>query len=203
MKRLFFALLFISFVQLLFAQQDSTGEKRGFKKENLFAGGTVSLGFGSNYFQVGGNPMLGYSLNRFVDAGIVVNYIHTAYRDYNFAVERLRQNLYGGGVFLRAYPVRFLFAHGQIEHNFISLKAEPYNGGAPEKYHESATSLLVGPGYSTGRQPGAGGMYGYLSVMWDLMNDKNSPYIDQAGRKVPIIRGGIIIPLFQGNNRDW
>lgn len=203
MKRLLLALLFIGSVHLLAAQEDSTGERRGFKKENLFAGGTVSLGFGSNYFQVGGNPMFGYSLNRFVDAGVAVNYIHTAYRDYNYAVERLRQNLYGGGVFLRAYPVKFLFAHGQVEHNFIALKAIPYNGGAPEKYNESATSLLVGPGYATGRQPGSGGAYGYLSVMWDLMDDENSPYVDNMGRKVPIIRGGIIVPLFQGGNRNW
>lgn len=203
MKRLFLALFFIGFVLLLSAQEDSTGERGGFKKENLFAGGTVSLGFGTNYFQVGGNPMFGYTLTNWADAGIVANYIHTAYRDYSFSVERLRQNLYGGGVFARVYPVRFLFAHAQIEHNFISLKAEPYNGGAPEKYKESATSLLVGPGYTTGRQPGSGGAYGYLSVMWDLMDDVNSPYIDQAGRKVPVIRGGIIVPLFQGKNRDW
>lgn len=203
MKRLFLAFFFISSVQLLSAQEDTTGERRGFKKENLFAGGTVSLGFGSNYFQIGANPMFGYSLNRFVDAGLVVNYLHTAYRDYSFAVERLRQNLYGGGVFARVYPVHFLFAHGQIEHNFIALKALPYNGGAAEKYHESATSLLVGPGYTTGRQPGVGGAYGYLSVMWDLMDDENSPYVDNVGRKIPVIRGGIIVPLFQGKNGEW
>lgn len=203
MKRLLLSLLFVSSVQLMFAQEDSTGERGGFKKENLFAGGTVSLGFGSNYFQVGGHPMFGYTLANWADAGIVVNFIHTAYRDYNFSVERLRQNLYGGGAFLRAYPVRFLFAHAQIEHNFISLKAEPYNGGAPEKYHEGATSFLVGPGYTTGRQPGSGGAYGYLSVMWDLMDDENSPYINQARQKVPIIRGGIIVPLFQGKDRNW
>jgi hypothetical protein len=39
--------------------------------------------------------------------------------------------------------------------------------------------------------------------MWDVLGDENSPYINQAGQKVPIIRGGIIIPLFQGGNRDW
>lgn len=203
MKRLLLSLLCISSVQLLSAQEDSTGEKGGFKKENLFAGGTISLGFGSNYFQVGGNPMFGYSLNRFLDAGIAANYIHTSYRYYSYDVERLRQNLYGGGVFLRAYPVKFLFAHAQIEHNFIALKAIPTNGGAAEKYHEQATSFLVGPGYTTGRQPGSGGAYGYLSVMWDLMDDENSPYINQARQKVPIIRGGIIVPLFQGGNRDY
>ena len=203
MKRLLLSLLFISAVQLLSAQEDSTGVRRGFKKENLFAGGTISLGFGTNYFQVGGNPMFGYSLNRFVDAGIAANYIHTAYRDYSYAVERLRQNLYGGGVFLRAYPVKFLFGHAQIEHNFIALKAIPTNGGSAEKYNESATSFLVGPGYATGRQPGSGGAYGYLSVMWDLMDDENSPYVDNMGRKVPIIRGGIIVPLFQGGNRGY
>src|SRR5215204_5980841 len=135
MKRLFLALFLASTVQLLPAQEDNTAEQGGFKKENLFAGGSLSLSFADNYYQVGGNPVFGYRLNKWAEAGIVVNYIHTSYRYYDQFVDNLRQNLYGGGAFVRAYPLRFLFVHGQLEHNFMALKATPYNGGEPEKFH--------------------------------------------------------------------
>lgn len=203
MKKLIAALFLLSMAQGIQAQEDSTGERRGFKKENLFAGGSVSLSFGNRSFQVGVNPMLGYSLTRWADAGIVVNYIYTSYKDYYTFDDKARQSLYGGGVFTRIFPVRFLFAQGQIEHNFIRFKYIPSNGGQSEVANESATSLLVGAGYTTGRNPGSGGAYGYLSVLWDVMDDEFSPYTDNEGRKLPIIRAGINVPLFQGKSRDW
>jgi hypothetical protein len=34
--------------------------------------------------------------------------------------------------------------------------------------------------------------------MWDIMGDKNSPYVDGLGRSNPVIRAGYNIGLFQG-----
>jgi hypothetical protein len=62
----------------------------------------------------------------------------------------------------------------------------------------SSNSILVGGGYSTGRDPVAKGVYGYLAVLFDVSRDVNSPYTDNAGRPIPIIRAGVHIPLFQG-----
>lgn len=201
MKRLFLALFFISSASLLFAQEDSTGERGGFKKENFFAGGSISLGFGSNSFQIGGNPMFGYSLTHWADVGLVVNYIYTSYKDIYGSGDKLRESLYGGGFFTRVFPVRFLFVQGQIEQNFIRQKYVYSSGGNSEVAHANATSLLVGAGYTTGRQPGSGGAYGYLSIMYDVLDDKQSPYTDNTGNKIPIVRAGFIVPLFQGSNR--
>lgn len=208
MKKWMLTLCFICTVHLLWAQQDSTGERKGFKKENLFTGGSVSLSFGSNFFMGGVNPMLGYSLTKWADAGIVVNYLYSSYKDYYAYSDKLHQNLIGGGAFVRVFPVRFLFLQGQIEHNFMNQKYTPSAGSAEEKYKTDATSFLVGAGYTTGRQPGMGGAYGYFSLLVDVMNDQNSPYIDNStidnsSSKIPIIRAGIIVPLFQGSGRDW
>jgi hypothetical protein len=63
------------------AQEDST-ENRGFKKEKLFTGGSVSLSFGTGSFLVGVNPVLGYSLTDWADAGIAVNYTYASQRLY-------------------------------------------------------------------------------------------------------------------------
>src|SRR6476646_447164 len=102
----------------IFAQkekEEKEKKEKGFKKENLFTGGSISLAFYNNTFLIGGSPVLGYSLGNFADAGIVVNYNYTSYRDVSYygSIDKLRQTVYGGGVFTKLYPVRFLFAQAQ------------------------------------------------------------------------------------------
>lgn len=183
------------------AQDEVKEEKKGFKKENLFTGGSISLGFGNNTFQIGGNPVFGYSLTRWADAGIVVNYTYSSQRDYNVFNDRLRQTIYGGGVFTRLYPVRFLFGQAQVEHNFIRQKYIPRNGTGTITDQTSASSVLVGGGYTTGRHPDAKSGFFYLSVLFDVTKNVNSPYTDAVGRAIPIFRAGVQIPLFQGQGR--
>jgi hypothetical protein len=198
-----FTLLLCSITFFSFAQDQKEKEpvKKGFKKEKLFTGGSVSLSFGSGSFLAGVNPVLGYSLTNWADAGIAVNYTYASYRDYLNAGDKLRQSVYGGGIFTRLFPVRFLFVQGQLEQNYIRLKYLPGNtGNMPYKETSPATSLLVGAGYTTGRFPGNSGSYGYFAVLFDALKDENSPYRDGQNRAVPIIRAGINVPLFQGRN---
>jgi len=180
------------------AQDEKEEKERGFKKENLFTGGSISLAFYNNTFLVGGSPVFGYSITNWADLGIVFNYNYTSYRDYNFFNDKLRQYVYGGGGFIKLYPVRFLFAQAQYEYNFIRQKYIP-DVGTEEKYKAEAGSFLVGGGYTTGRQGAGGPPFFYLAVLFDISNKANSPYTDAYGRTIPIIRGGIQIPLFQGN----
>ena len=91
-------------------------------KQNLFTGGSISLAFYNNTFLVGGSPVLGYSITNWADLGIVINYNYTVYRDYYVFDDRLKQNNFGGGPFVKLYPLRFLFAQGQYEYNFLKLK---------------------------------------------------------------------------------
>ena len=183
-----------------FAQEEETEEKKGFKKEKLFTGGSISLSFSNQSFLIGGSPVLGYNLTRWADLGIVLNYTYTSYRDYQYYNDKLRQSVYGGGVFTRLFPVRFLFVQGQVEHNWIRLKyiPAPNTGMLSEVRQVSGNSVLVGGGYTTGRDPAGGSAFGYLAVLFDISDNENSPYTDNAGRALPIIRAGINIPLFQG-----
>lgn len=200
MKKLTLLFAFsILIFSILRAQDEQEEIKTGFKKENLFTGGSVSLSFGNNTFLIGVSPVLGYSITKWADAGIVVNYNYTSYRDYFAYDDRLRQSVYGGGVFARLFPVRFLFAQAQAEHNFIRLKYLPPNNGTTSTSKTSANSLLVGGGYATGRSPGSGNSYFCLAVLFDVSGDYDSPYTDNSGRAIPIIRAGVNIPLFQGN----
>lgn len=206
MKSKLIALLFAASLLSFYGNaQDREEEetKKGFKKENLFTGGSISLAFYNNTFLVGGSPVLGYSITNWADLGIVVNYSYTSYRDYNFVFnDKLKQYVYGGGAFVKLYPVRFLFAQAQYEYNFIKVKLIRSAGGT-EEYNAEAGSFLVGGGYTTGRFGRGGNPFFYLAVLFDISNNTNSPYTDGYGRTIPIIRGGIQIPLFQGGgNRE-
>jgi hypothetical protein len=204
-------LLFGAAITFMFAQDtprqardDKKEEKeKGFKKENLFTGGSISLAFYNNTFLVGGSPVFGYSIAKWIDAGIVGNYNYTSYRDYNFVYnDKLHQTVYGGGVFAKIYPVRFLFAQAQFEHNFIQQKFIP-EVGTKQTYKTEANSFLIGGGYTTGRYGPGGPPYFYLAVLFDVSGNVNSPYTDGYGRTIPIIRGGIQVPLFQGHTDKY
>jgi hypothetical protein len=199
MKKMILSLLVVTALNgFLFAQDKKEEKEKGFKKENLFTGGSVSLAFYNNTFLVGANPVFGYSIARWVDAGIVVNYNYTSYRDVSQFNDRLRQKVYGGGIFMKLYPLRFLFAQAQAEHNFIRQKYIPPGGGATSAATDDANSLLIGGGYCTGREGKGGSPFYYLAVLFDVSGNSNSPYTDAFGRTIPIIRGGIQVPLFQG-----
>jgi hypothetical protein len=183
------------------AQDKEEKEKKGFNKENLFTGGSVSVAFYNNTFLVGGSPVFGYSITNWADLGIVVNYNYTSYRDYNYIFnDKLKQYVYGGGGFVKLYPVRFLFVQGQYEYNFIKQKLIR-NVGTTSTVEVEAGSFLIGGGYTTGRFGRGGAPHFYLAVLFDISNNLYSPYTDGYGRTIPIIRGGVQIPLFQGGGR--
>ncbi len=205
MKKTILSLLFlISTITFIFAQDKEEEKEKGFKKENLFIGGSVSLAFYNSTFLIGGSPVFGYSIAKWIDAGIVANYNYTAYRDINTFDDKLHQSVYGGGVFTKIYPLRFLFAQAQFEHNFIKQKYILPGGGPTSTSTTDANSFLIGGGYSTGRYGTGGPPFFYLAVLFDVSGNANSPYTDGYGRTIPIIRGGIQVPLFQGkNNNDY
>ena len=184
------------------AQGGEEKEKVPFK-QNLFTGGTISLAFYSNTFLVGGSPVLGYSITNWADLGIVINYNYTVYRDYRIFDDRLKQQNFGGGPFVKLYPLRFIFAQAQYEYNFLRLKyiPPPNSGYSEEKDGLEAKSFLVGGGYTTGRMGRGGAPHYYLAILFDVLHEPGSPYTDAYGRSIPIIRGGVQIPLFQGGGK--
>ena len=204
MKFKLIIILFIaSAISLNVKAQDEEEKPKVPFKENLFTGGSISVAFYSNTFLIGGSPVLGYSITNWADLGIVVNYNYTVYRDYYVFDDRLKQQNYGGGGFVKLYPVRFLFAQAQWEYNFLRLKyIPPNNSGIERKDNLEASSFLVGGGYTTGRQGRGGSPHYYLAILFDISNNPGSPYTDAYGRTIPIIRGGIQIPLFQGGGRN-
>jgi len=167
------------------------GEGTGFLKQNLFLGGGLSLGFGSYNFNVGASPEIGYSLNSWLDAGVLVNLNYSSIRadpyGYYNNNTRYRNFNYGAGVFGRAYPLPFLFFTVQPEYNFIDYNAKYIPTGETASLHTHAPSLLLGIGYG---QRVVGQSSFYISLMFDALSDQYSPYRDGNGAALPIVRAG-------------
>ena len=202
MKKIIIVLAFVNGFFIAKAQDENKpGEEKkgGFKKENLFVGGDVTLGFGNSYTALGASPYFGYSLNKYVDVAVSFNFNYTSQRDFFVYGDRVRQTVYGPGAFVRVYPLRFLFAQAQFEHNFLKVKYKPVdNSGYPAFTDKvDANSLLVGAGWAGGRSEDNKSFY-YISISWDLLRNSNSPYVDGLGRAIPVIRAGYHIALFQG-----
>ncbi|MGZ3846083.1 MAG: hypothetical protein ACXVBH_08500, partial [Flavisolibacter sp.] len=168
---------------------------------------SIVLSFYNGGFLAGANPVFGCSLTKWVDLGIVGNYTYSSYREYDYnapgyygAEHIIHQSVYGGGLFTRLFPVRFLFAQAQVEHNWLHSKyiPTPGSGGATQTATESANSILVGAGYTTPRDPVGRSPYGYLAILFDVGTDPLSPYKDAYARAIPIFRAGFNVPLFQG-----
>jgi hypothetical protein len=197
----YLGLLLIVFISFNLHAQDEPERTSGFRKENLFTGGGISLGFSNNSFQAGASPVLGYNIASWVDAGIAVNYNYASFRDVYLVNDKLRESTYGGGIFAKLYPLPFLFVHSQFEHNFTTQKYLPGNGEPSEKNKVEANSLLLGLGYAGDRSPDSGRPFFYISLLFDVLNSDYSPYATSDGRILPILRGGVQVPLFQGRGR--
>jgi hypothetical protein len=212
MKKIIIALLLMNISVAVVAQKksdDSQEETSGFKKENLFTGGDLELGFSTYGTDLGINPVLGYSINKWLDAGIAFNFDYNSekyYDDFGNLYQTIRQTVYGPGAFLKFYPADFLFLQAQFEENFITEKYVVPGSNPVALPSATAPSFLVGIGYAGGRE-GTRSLFYYIAVLADVAGNANSPYLDHTYNSdgtpasssiIPIIRAGLQVPLFQG-----
>lgn len=209
MKQLLLSVLFVSSAFVAFSQEEDDKPKRlskeeepgHFKRENVFIGGGVGLGFSSSTFgsnfNLGITPELGYSFTHWLDMGVSLNLNYYTYNTAYFGVSQKQRSFnYGGGVFLRAYPLQDFFIQAQPEYNFIATKIIPSNSSA-YNLNQKAPSFLVGIGYGR-RIVGQSGFY--TAILLDLGQNPSSPYRQVATdvngyatgttNAIPVIRAG-------------
>jgi hypothetical protein len=201
MKKFFFLLLFLN---IAFENLKAQDEEKNtfFKKENFFTGGSATGNFNGGAFSVGLVPFFGYSINNYLDVAVSLNYSYYSRRNNIVIGDKYREFSLGPGAFIRVFPFDFLYFQAQIESNFTKQKyIYPSSFNLPNDLSSFRTnSYLVGAGFSNGRNGAGGSPYSYVSILFDLGNDFNTPYTDQIGRKIPLLSAGINIPLFQGGN---
>lgn len=166
--------------------EDFTG---GFKREHIFIGGNVGLGFGTYGFNAGISPEIGYSFTNWLDAGVLLNLNYNSVRAdpyYNGNV-RQRSFNYGTGAFVRLFPVPFLFFQAGTEYNWVNYNLKDMTTGSTLSATTEALSMLVGVGYG---QRIVGRSSFHIAVMVDLLNNAQSPYRDGNGVVIPVIKTG-------------
>jgi hypothetical protein len=209
-KKIIFSASFLVIGFFSFAQQHDPGRMNtysdeaptyGLTKENMFVGGSLSLGYDGWDFNAGITPEVGYTLARWFDAGVLVNLNYTSERAdpefiYNNNI-RQRSFNYGVGAFGRIYPVDFLFFQLEPEYNWIQysykdMSNPPTYSPASASVTTHAASFLLGIGYS---QRIIGRTNFYIAVLFDAMNNQYSPYRDYNGTSLPVIKAGFDIYL--------
>jgi len=206
MKKIVIAVCFFIVAQQGMAQHnrqqyntyvDDGNGGNGFKKSNLFVGGSLNLGYSGYEFNVGGAPEIGYSLNKWVDVGILANLNYTSIRadPYYDANQRYRIFTYGAGAFARFYPIRFLFVIAEPEYNWTTQNQRDASSGYNyPTYSQQAPSLLLGVGYG---QRIVGRTNFYIALMFDALSNPASPYRDINNAAIPILKAGFDIYLHQ------
>lgn len=194
MKKL--SVLFLLLPILSQAQNEDEPTKGKFRQENIFIGTALNLGFSSGVFQIGANPEIGYSITNWLDAGISTNINYTSFRYSSYSDRVLN---YGGGTFVRIWPVRFLFLTALPEYNWIKVTQKFPSGTPSNKYSFNAGSLLVGAGYGNHI---VGQTYSYFAIMFDASRNVNSPYRDELNRALPVIRAGFAVYLRPKGERE-
>ncbi len=151
----------------------------GFDKSNLIFGGGLGLAFG-DFTNVAVQPLIGYRFNRFVAAGVALNFLYSSdkYYGYDKSMNTIRlkdqYTAFGGGLWDRFYPIQQAFIHIQPELNSVQYKSSNFDTGEQlGKGTYGVPSLLVGGGYAM--QVG-GRSYISLMVLFDVLNRDFSPY---------------------------
>ena len=147
------------------AKKENTQPEIPFRDRLVF-GGNFGGAFGATtFFQV--NPMIGYRTKEWWVNGVGLNYFYVSQGG-------ISQSNYGASLWSRAYIVKTIIAHTEFE----MIRRE-----ASDRYGNMASVnvpvWLVGAGYSSGGRIGFSAM-----VMYDLIQDPNSPYSN------PIFRVG-------------
>jgi hypothetical protein len=202
MKKIVFSILLSTVVIAANAQREKDEEEKGlgFRKENVFIGGSLALGYGSasstngvsggSNLVIGLNPEIGYSFAQWVDVGFAFNAIYnsTRFNDYSYRYRQTAFN-YGAGIFTRLYPINSFFIQAQPEHNWIAYTQTNLDQPGVPKIRQTveANSFLLGIGYG---QRLIGESSFFTVLMFDLNKELNSPYRDGYGNALPIIRGG-------------
>ncbi len=185
-------------------------KKKGwFDKNKLFVGGGLGAGsFGQGFFAAA-SPTVGYRFTDKLHAGMSLGFNYFSSRDQynnfnnnNIETFKRRGMHYTLNLFTRYFVHRNFFLQAQPEYNnFKFFNSNPYNlfnedidwdtGKIKEDFTRlGVPSFLVGAGYA--QQMGSGS-YLMFSIMYDLVQNPNSPYYRQ-----PVFGGGIALGLFGG-----
>jgi hypothetical protein len=174
------------------AQEEEPEEKGKFKKQNIFLGTAINLGITGTAYNIGVNPEAGYSITKWLDAGVGLNFNYFSQNASDYNPYHYTSFNYGGAAFMRIWPVNFLHLEVRPEYNWSNASTKDVYSGIVTKNKLDAGSLLVGIGYGSRT---VNGNYSFVTLMIDVLQNYGSPYRDQYNDPLPVFRAGFGIYL--------
>jgi hypothetical protein len=195
MIKKYVVLCLLTFIYISSVAQNTTVTTQAIlNPQPVFFGGGIVLGGGSGSFQIGLNPELVKSYTQYIDLGVAFNLYYSSFRTpASISGERYKSNnsQIGFGGFMRVWPIDQFFLQIQPEYNWTFSNAKNFSQGTSGSSNVNAPSVLAGIGYGKRNESG----FSYFSVMYDLVNSKQSPYRMGQLTAQPIIRAGFGIPI--------
>jgi hypothetical protein len=135
-----------------------------------YYGGTVGFNFWSDYFYLSVNPIIGYNISPKFSVGGKLLYSY-----YNYDEPDISTNNYGASIFARFRPIYQIYLHSEFAYE--SYEIPVYNSQNREWDSERnwVPFLLLGGGFV--QRVGSNAAV-YVEVLFDVIQDENSPYED-------------------------
>ena len=134
-------------------------------RERLYYGGSVIVSFGNDVTRIGVYPMIAYKFTPKLSLGAEVGYEWLKFDDFDETA-----NNYGASIFTRYRIVPRLYAHAEYQ----MVNYEIFTSATTSE-RDWVPFLLLGGGYA---QPMGRNAWTYVEVLFDVLNDDNSPYED-------------------------
>jgi hypothetical protein len=141
-------------------------------RDRIYFGGSVVFSVGGDVTHIGVYPMIGYKLRPKVSVGAELGYEHVSYDNFNQSADN-----YGGSVFTRYRVIPAMYLHAEYQMvNYEVFTSSP-SVAVPQATsdREWVPFLLVGGGVG---KPVGQRMWAYVEVLFDVLQDNNSPYDD-------------------------
>lgn len=200
MKHILLAILLSLGVSASFAQEVYTssgravdddrkrvGETEGFDPSKIIFGGGLAFGIGGGVTNLGISPIVGYRFSDDFSAGIGLGYNYLQikrFRNYynTNGIEQwytLKTSVYTANAWARYLVWENIFLQVQPEINSLETLSEEFVNGQQwsrqiTKRRISVPSMLVGGGL---RQPISDRASFLAVILYDVLQDKNSPYL--------------------------
>ncbi len=142
-------------------------------RDRIYYGGSVTVSFG-DVTRIGVYPMIAYKVTPKLSAGAEFGYEWLKYDNFDETT-----NNYGWSVFSRYRLLPQIFAHAEYQMVNYEIFTSPTTSD-----HEWVPYLLFGGGLSSRIGPNT---WGYVEVLFDVLNDDHSPYDDGE----PFISAGV------------
>ena len=137
-----------------------------------YYGGSIGLSFWNDYFYISVQPLAAYKVTQQWSIGGKIGYAYISDRGYD---PTFNSSNYGGSIFTRYRFVPQLYGSAE----FVYMSYEQINSGFVTGNYQTdrvwVPFLLIGGGFSTLVSPN---VWAYVEVMFDVLQDSNSPYND-------------------------